>query len=99
MGADRLRMLSPLDRRPVKSKSGCVFSCVRRLMPSGTQLTIERARIPPKRGNVSDMLSRAVSDFETCDDDSEAESRGRDRLGSDWLESPESVLFHEVSEI
>jgi len=48
---------------------------------------------------MSDMLSHAVSDSETCDDDSEAQSRARNRLGSDWRESPESVLFDEVLEI
>jgi len=56
-------------------------------------------RIPPESGNMSDMLSPAVSDSETYDDDSEVESQGRNRLGRNWLESLESVLFDEVSEI
>jgi len=47
---------------------------------------------------MSDMLSPADSDSETCDDDSEVESRGRKRLGRDWLVSQQSVLFNEVSE-
>ena len=69
------------------------------LILSGTRLTIIRARIPPESGNMSDMLSPAISDPETCADNSEAESRGRNRLGCDWLECLESVLFDKVSDI
>jgi len=48
---------------------------------------------------MSDMLSAAVSDSETCDDYSEAESRGRNKLGRDWPESAQCVLFGEVLEV
>jgi len=68
-------------------------------MPRVTRLTIERARTPCESGNMSDMLSPAVSDSETCNDHSEAESRERNTLGRDWLKSPESWLFNEVSEL
>ena len=99
MGADHLKIGSSWDGRPVKSTTGWVFSWLRRLIVSGTQLISQRARIPPERGHMSDMLSPAVSDSERYDDNSEAESWGRNRLGRDWLESPESVLFDEFSEI
>jgi len=68
-------------------------------MLSGTRLTIEQARIPLESSTMSDMLSPAVSDSETCNDDSQVEPRGRNRLGSDWLQSTESVLFDQVLEI
>ena len=56
-----------------------MFSWLRCLIPSGTRLTVERRRIPPKSGNMSDILSPTVSDSETCDDHAEVESRGRNR--------------------